>query len=179
MTSSPARSAESRISSIDERPSPRSLWSWRSALPIRVPHRLEHRPLFGALLDVALEDRGEPLDAGAHVGVAVAGRGELDGLLDPREEEAVLAPRERRNEGRTGTKRERDVRRGEQGWPPEEIDLFAHARYRAVGEDPEHTAVADHPMDAERRIHRHQDQALRLPRPVHRVHEFGIGLLRG
>src|SRR5437762_10451557 len=87
MTSSPAFSAESRISSIDERPSPRSLWSCRSALPKNPPHRLEHRPLFGVLLDVALETGGELTDTRADIGVPVASGREHERLLDPGDEE--------------------------------------------------------------------------------------------
>ena len=34
-------------------------------------------------------------------------------------------------------------------------------------------------MEPERRVDRHEDEALRLPRAVHRVHELGIGLLGG
>src|SRR5438132_689472 len=130
------------------------------------PDPLEDRPLLGMVLDVPLEARGELPDAGADVSVAIARRHELERLFDPGEEETVLAPRECGNEGRACAERQGDLRRGEQSRPSEELDRFAHARDRTVREDPEHTALADHPMDAERRIDGHEHEALRLPRPI-------------
>jgi len=65
---------------------------------------------------------------------------------------------------RAGAKRERDVRRRQQSRPSEELDPLAHAGHGAVSEDPEHTAIADDPMDSERRISWYGHEALRLPR---------------
>src|SRR5438067_1999916 len=110
------------------------------------PHRLEDRPLFGMLLDVALEDRRESANAGADVGIAVAGRDELERLFDPREEEPLLAPRECGEKGGTRPQRERDLCRRQQGGPAEELDGFAHARERAIGEDREDTGFPNDPM---------------------------------
>src|SRR6266576_926567 len=140
------------------------------------PHRLEDSPLFGMLLDVSLEDRRESPNAGADVGIAVAGRDELERLFDPREEETLLAPRECRKERGACPQRERDLGGREQSRSSEELDRFTDPGDRAVGEDP---GIPNDPMEPERRVDRHEDEALRLPRAVHRVHEFGVGLLGG
>src|SRR5256885_625944 len=83
-----------------------------------------------------------------------------------RRAKTVLAPGERRDECRAGAERQRDLRRWEQGGPSEEVDPLADACNRAVGQDSEDTAVADHAMKPERRVDRHEHHSLRLPRPV-------------
>src|SRR6266513_38151 len=92
------------------------------------PDRLEDRPLFGMLLDVPLEDRRESANAGADVGIAVAGRDELERLFDPREEETLLAPGECRKERGACPQRERDLGRREQSGASEELDRFTDPR---------------------------------------------------
>src|SRR2546430_17733979 len=98
MTSRPSRSAESRICSGDARPSPRSEWSCRSALPTLAPDALEHGPLLGRAPDVAFEHACPAADPFADVGIAVAGRGQLERWLEGRRELRSLMTRGRRDE---------------------------------------------------------------------------------
>src|SRR5437879_12632471 len=141
------------------------------------PHRLEHRPLLGVLLDVALKARRELTDAGANVGIPIAGRHQVEWLLDARDEEPLLAPGESREECRARPEREGDVRRWEERGPPEELDPLADPRHRTISEDAEHAAIPDDAVDSKGRVHRHAHAALCLPCSIHASHEVALSLL--
>ena len=131
------------------------------------------------LLDVALETGGELTDTRADIGVPVASGREHERLLDPGDEEFILAPGERGEEGRARPQGQGHMCRRQERRPSEELDPLANTRHGTVREDAEHAAVADDPVDPDGRVHRHEHEALRLPCSIDGTHELGVGFLGG